>query len=50
LFPGTFVYRPPFYDMGVSEFGKDVTPHTMLWHPVKFQDPVATDDGRRIIP
>jgi hypothetical protein len=35
LFPGTFVFRPPFHDMGVSEFGKDVTPHCMLWHPVK---------------
>jgi hypothetical protein len=35
LFPGTFVFRPAFYDMGVSEFGKDVTSSTMLWHPVK---------------
>jgi hypothetical protein len=35
LFPGTFVYRPPFHDMGVSEFAKNVMPHSMLWHPVK---------------
>jgi len=35
LFPGTFVFRPPFHDTGVSEFGKDVMPQTMLWHPVK---------------
>jgi hypothetical protein len=35
LFPGTFVYRPAFHDMGVSEFGKNVTSCTMLWHPVK---------------
>lgn len=35
LFPGTFLYRPPFHDTGVSEFGKNVTPHSMLWHPVK---------------
>ena len=35
LFPGTFVFRPAFHDTGVSEFGKDVTTCTMLWHPVK---------------
>jgi hypothetical protein len=35
LFPGTFVFRPAFHDMGVSEFGKGITPHSMLWHPVK---------------
>jgi hypothetical protein len=35
LFPGTFVFRPCFHDMGVSEFGRDVTVRTMLWHPVK---------------
>jgi hypothetical protein len=39
LFPGTFVYRPPFHDMGDSKFGKEVTSYTMLWHPVKVQDP-----------
>jgi hypothetical protein len=35
LFPGTFVYRPPFHDIDVSEFGKSVTSSSMLWHPVK---------------
>lgn len=35
LFPGTFVFRPPFHDTGASEFGKHLTPHSMLWHPVK---------------
>jgi hypothetical protein len=35
LFPGTFIFRPPFQDTGESEFGKEITDHTMLWHPVK---------------
>ena len=35
LFPGTFVFRPPFHDMGVSRFGERMTSQTMLWHPVK---------------
>jgi hypothetical protein len=35
LFPGTFVYRPCFRESGESEFGKDIFPNTMLWHPVK---------------
>jgi hypothetical protein len=35
LFPGTFIYRPPFHDTGVSEFASNVTRHSMLWHPVK---------------
>jgi len=36
LFPGTFIYRPPLHDTGISEFAKDLTPHGMLWHPVKW--------------
>jgi hypothetical protein len=35
LFPGTFIFRPPFHDTGVSEFCRDVTTESMLWHPVK---------------
>jgi hypothetical protein len=35
LFPGTFVYRPAFFDMGVSEFGAQMAPQSTLWHPVK---------------
>jgi hypothetical protein len=35
LFPGTFIFRPPFHEMGESAFGKGVTPNYILWHPVK---------------
>ncbi len=35
LFPGTFIFRPAFCESGDGEFGKDITPQTMLWHPVR---------------
>lgn len=35
LFPGTFIFRPCYQDAGTSEFGNELFPETMLWHPVK---------------
>ena len=48
LFPGTFVYRPPFHDVGVSEFGKNVLPQAMLWHPVKMDVRSAADPPQKM--